>query len=598
MAKRIEDYALIGDLETAALVGIDGSIDWLCLPRFDSPACFASLLGDDENGRWRIAPVGAARGSRHYRKDTLVLETHFETDEGSVTVIDCMPAKTATDHAHASLVRLVRGEKGRVRMRMDLAIRFDYGRTVPWVQQRDFGLSALSGPHAVRLYTPVELHSQNFQTYAEFTVAPGETVPFVLNYNDSLSEPRPLEDGELQCDHTTTWWQGWAKVCHYEGPWREAVVRSLITLKALTHLPSGGIIAAPTTSLPELIGGERNWDYRYCWLRDATFTLYALLISGLAEEAKHWREWLLRVAAGKPSQLQTIYGPTGEHLIPEFELDWLDGYEGSKPVRAGNEAYRQLQLDVHGEIMDVFHVSRRLGIDDTHDSWQLQRALMDFVETGWRGVDNGIWELRGPRRHFTHSKVMAWVAVDRAIKAVEFSNQAGPIDRWKGLRQEIHDEVCREGFNPDLNTFVQSYGSKALDAASLLIPMVGFLPADDPRCLGTVSAIEKHLTLDGLVSRYEPDQSIDGLHGGEGAFLPCSFWLADNYAMHGETAKAASLFQRLLSIQNDVGLLSEEYDPINKRQLGNFPQAMTHVSLINTAYNLTPASPAAHRAKG
>jgi len=596
MASRIESYALIGDLDGAALVGLDGSVDWLCLPRFDSPASFASLLGNKDNGYWLIAPAGDYRPLRRYRDDTLVLETRFEVEDGGVaTVVDFMPIKAGKKET--SLVRIVKGERGSVRMRMELAVRFDYGRTVPWVQRRDFGFTALSGPNALELQTPVPIVNRDFRTFAEFNVGPGDVAPFVLTYHSSLDAPGERADAAMLCAETTKWWQEWTKGCHYQGPWREPVVRSLITLKALTHLPTGGIVAAPTTSLPELIGGERNWDYRFCWLRDATFTLYALLTSGLSEEAKQWRDWLLRVASGKPSQMQAIYGAAGERLLPEFKVDWLSGYEDSKPVRVGNQAHRQLQLDVYGEIMDVFHVSRRFGISETDGSWALQEALMEFLESGWRSPDNGIWEVRGPRRHFTHSKVMAWVAFDRAVKAIEAFGRDGPLAHWRQLRQEIHDDICRNAFDGERGAFMQYYGAKSLDASLLMMPLVGFLPPNDPRVAGTVAAIEQELVHEGFVHRYAPNRSIDGQQGREGSFVPCSFWLADNYAMMGQTDKAVSLFEMLLSIRNDVGLLSEEYDPAARRQLGNFPQAFSHVSLINTAYNLTPASTPAYRAR-
>lgn len=595
MAKPIESYALIGDLEGAALVGLDGSIDWLCLPRFDSPACFASLIGDDENGRWLLAPAGDSRATRRYERDSLVLETRFEVPgEGAVTVVDLMPIKAGK--RENALVRLVRGERGHVRMEMDLVIRFDYGHTVPWVQRKDYGLLALSGPNALHLQTPVALESADFRTRAQFTVGPGETVPFILTYHDALQRPDPAEDAAALREGTAAWWQAWAAGCNYEGPWREAVVRSLITLKALSHRPSGGIVAAPTTSLPESLGGERNWDYRFCWLRDATFTLYALMTSGLIDEAKQWRDWLLRVAAGKPSQLQTIYTPTGERLIPEFELDWLAGYEGSRPVRVGNLAHRQLQLDVYGEIMDVFHASRRVGIAGTDDAWALQSALIEFLESGWKEPDNGIWEVRGQRRHFTHSKLMAWVALDRAVKAIESFHQVGPLDRWKALREEIRNDICEHGFDREQGAFVQYYGAKKLDASLLMMPLVGFLPPQDPRVQGTVAAIERELVRNRFVLRYTPDARVDGMRGDEGAFLPCSFWLVDNYAMAGRMDEAAALFERLIGIRNDVGLLAEEYDPVAERQLGNFPQAFSHVSLVNSAHNMTRTSPAVHRA--
>jgi GH15 family glucan-1,4-alpha-glucosidase len=597
--RRLEDYALIGDLETAALVSREGSIDWFCAPRFDSPACFAALLGDEENGFWRISPVSYRRSTRNYREDSLVLETHLESDDGAVTLVDCMPVRI--EDGMVRIVRLVRGVRGRVQVRMELAVRFDYGFSVPWVRRTPYGLKMLSGANSLQLETPVKLEGREFRTHADFTVGPGEVVPFVLTYQDSLSPEATADGAEKLCEDTDAWWRDWAAGCECEGPWRDAVTRSLITLKALTHLPSGGIIAAPTTSLPEWIGGERNWDYRFCWLRDATFTLYALITSGLVKEAEQWRDWLLRVAAGKPSQLQTIYGPTGERLLPEFEVAWLKGYEGSSPVRIGNLASRQLQLDVYGEIMDVFHVTRRAGIGETSDSWALQTALMDFLESGWRKIDNGIWEVRGRRRHFTHSKVMSWVALDRAVKAIEDFGQEGPLDRWRGIRQVVHDDICKRAWDSERNTFVQFYGAKKLDASLLMMPLVGFLPPSDPRVRGTVQAIERDLVADGFVRRYRPDPTVEGLPPDpEGSFLPCTFWLADNYAISGRVGEAKLLFERLLSIRNDVGLLSEEYDPIAQRLLGNFPQAFSHVSLVNTAHNLqkglAPSSPAMHRA--
>jgi GH15 family glucan-1,4-alpha-glucosidase len=597
MASRLEDYALIGDLETAALVSRDGSIDWLCVPRFDSQACFAALLGTKENGYWSLAPSLYRRTTRKYRENTLVLETRFEADDGVVTVIDCMPIRAGSRFPH--LLRLVRGESGHVHMHMELAIRFDYGMTVPWVKKRHFGITALSGAHALQLQTPVPLEGRDFRHYADFDVGPGEVVPFVLAYHSSIEPEHTLEDAEKWTQETTEWWLDWTSKCSCDGEFSEAITRSLITLKALTHQQSGGIVAAPTTSLPETIGGQRNWDYRFCWLRDATFTLYALISSGLYKEAEAWRDWLLRVAAGKPSQLQTIYGPTGERMLPESVLDWLDGYEGSKPVRMGNLAHRQLQLDVYGEIMDVFHVARTAGIKDTSDSWALQRALMDFLESGWRRLDNGIWEVRGKRRHFTHSKVLSWVALDRAVKGCELFGLEGPIDHWRHLRDHIHADVLANAFDPDRNAFVQYYGASKLDASLLMIPLVGFLPPEDPRVAGTLKAIEQELLVDGFVQRYIPDPRVEGLPPeSEGTFLPCTFWLADNYALAGRQDDACALFGRLLDIRNDVGLLSEEYDPRSKRLLGNFPQAFTHVSLINTAHNLTreTTAPAAHRA--
>ncbi len=597
MSRPIEDYALIGDLETAALVHRDGSIDWLCLPRFDSPACFARLVGSEENGFWRIAPVGPSTSSRHYRDNTLVLETQFETDDGAVTVIDFMPPSNGK--VQSSVTRLVRGDRGHVRMSMELSLRFDYGRTVPWVTRIEGGIMAVSGPNTASLRSPIELKGHDFRTQAEFTVGPGDVVPFVLTHRESTDEPYDPGDPVKLSEQTTRWWQAWTKKCSYDGPYQDAVLRSVVTLKAMTHLPSGGIVAAPTTSLPETLGGVRNWDYRFCWLRDATFSLYSLLISGLKEEAERWRDWLLRVAAGMPSQLQTLYGPTGERLLPEFELDWLSGYEASQPVRVGNQAHEQLQLDVFGEIMDTFHVSRRVGIKETPRSWELQKVLMDFLESNWREPDNGIWEIRGQRRHFTESKVMCWVAFDRAVKAVESSGYDGPVEHWKKMRAEIHKDICEKGYDADLNSFTQSYGSNNVDAALLMLPLVGFLPASDPRCKGTVKAIEDRLLRDGFVLRYLPDREVEGheIHGDEGAFLPCSFWLVDNYAMQGEDAKARKLFEQLLEIRNDVGLLSEEYGVESKRLVGNFPQAFTHVSLVNTAHNLNQSRPAAHRSE-
>jgi GH15 family glucan-1,4-alpha-glucosidase len=595
MSKPLEDYALIGDLETAALVAKDGSIDWLCLPRFDSPSCFAALIGEEENGFWRIAPAEWKEVSRRYVGESLVLETRFLTTSGVVRLTDFMPRKN--DVPGTSIVRIVEGESGSVDMRSELAIRFDYGRTVPWVKRQPYGLSALSGPNALALETAIPLKGRDYRTYGEFRVSQGDKVPFVLTYRDSLDPPNDGYDAVALCKETIEWWKGWAESRHKLDEWHEPVARSLITLKALTHEPSGGIVAAPTTSLPETLGGSRNWDYRFCWLRDATFTLYSLMLSGLSKEASEWREWLLRVAAGKPSQLQTLYSPRGMHFLPEVEVGWLDGYEGCKPVRVGNDAHSQLQMDIYGEVMDAFHLSRRVGIEDNKDSWNLQKALMDFVESDWLTPDNGIWEMRGPRRHFTHSKVMAWVAVDRAIKAVEKSGLEGPVDRWRRLRKDIHEEVCAHGYDADRNTFVQYYGTKALDASLLMIPLVGFLPPADSRVAGTVAAIEKELLVDGFVQRYTPDSEVDGIGSREGAFLPCSFWLADNYALMGRRQAAVDLFERLLSIRNDVGLLAEEYDPRAGRMVGNFPQAFSHVSLVNAVHNLTSKGPARHRAE-
>jgi GH15 family glucan-1,4-alpha-glucosidase len=586
MPSRIEDYALIGDCYTAALVGRDGSIDWLCLPRFDSGACFAALLGTPDNGRWLLAPAGEVRAvRRRYRDGTLVLETEYETDEGAVTVIDCMPVRVQAP----DLVRVVEGKRGQVRMRMELVIRFDYGSIVPWVQRIDGGISAIAGPDRLLLITPVPLHSAGFTTGADFTVSAGQREAFTLIWHPSHEEmPAPI-DPWWAILGTEQWWREWSGRCTYRGPWRDAVERSLITLKALTYAPTGGIVAAATTSLPEQLGGVRNWDYRYCWLRDATFTLFALLNSGHFEEARAWRGWLLRAVAGRPAETQIMYGLAGEHRLPEIELAWLPGYEGSRPVRIGNAASRQFQLDVYGEVIDALYHARLLGLEALPDAWANARSLLDFVESAWQRPDEGIWEVRGPRRHFTHSKIMAWVALDRAVKAIERWGLEGPADRWARARDAIHDQVCRQGFNADLGSFVQSYGSRELDASLLMIPLVGFLPPNDPRVRGTVSAIERGLMRDGFVSRYVSHDSVDGLPPGEGAFLPCTFWLADNLHLMGREAEARKLFERLLGLCNDVGLLSEEYDTRTGRLIGNFPQAFSHVGLVNTALNLSPA---------
>lgn len=596
MPSRIEDYALIGDCQTAALVGRDGSIDWLCLPRFDSDACFAALLGTPEHGRWLLAPAGELRATRrHYRDGTLVLETDFETDGGAVTVIDCMPPRTR----EPDLIRLVVGKRGRVPMRMELSVRFDYGAIVPWVRRTDDGILATAGPHALRLHTPVALHGENLSTVGEFTVSEGESVPFVLAWYPSHETPPKAIDAEAAVCHAEDWWRDWSDKCTYDGPWREAVVRSLITLKALTYAPTGGIVAAATTSLPERLGGVRNWDYRYCWLRDATFALYALMLAGYEDEARAWREWLLRAVAGKPSQLQIMYGLAGERRLSENTIDWLPGYEGASPVRVGNAAYHQFQLDVFGEVMDALHFARRTGLEPDQNAWNVQRVLLEFLESRWQEPDEGIWEVRGPRRQFTHSKVMAWVAMDRAVKAVERFGLEGPADRWKQVRDSIHQEVCDRGFNRERNAFTQFYGSSELDASLLMIPLVGFLPASDPRVRGTIEAIERGLAHDGFIFRYSVHSDVDGLPPGEGAFLLCTFWLVDNLALLGRRDEARELFERLLGLRNDVGLLSEEYDPHTDRLLGNFPQAFSHVALINAAINLTRhGGPAEHRPEG
>ncbi len=582
---KLEDYALIGDTQTAALVSIEGSIDWLCLPRFDSGACFAALLGRPENGEWRIAPASGGRAtSRRYRDGTLVLETTFSTREGAVRVVDCMPVRSDAPH----VVRMVEGVSGKVNMRMDLTVRFDYGRSIPWVRQHDDALQAIAGPDSLSLRTPVATYGEGLSTVAEFDIAAGERIPFVLSWHRSHEPaPRPI-DAARAIDDTTSWWQEWSNQCTTTGAHRDLVVRSLITLKALTYGPTGGLVAAPTTSLPEDIGGVRNWDYRYCWLRDATFSLYALMLGGYEDEAVAWRDWLLRAAAGAPEQLQTLYGPAGERRLPELAIDWLPGYEGSRPVRVGNAATEQFQLDVYGEVMDCLHQARRAGVADDPSAWALQTTLMDFLEGHWRDPDEGIWEVRGPRRHFTHSKVMAWVAADRAVKAVEQFRLPGPGDRWKRLRADIHAEVCTNGYDPAQASFTQSFGDARLDASVLMIPLVGFLPATDPRVTGTIAAIQERLCADGFVMRYAADSrgDVDGLPGGEGAFLPCTFWLADNLILQGRRAEGEALFERLCGLANDVGLLAEEYDPRRERLVGNFPQAFTHVALINTAHNL------------
>ncbi|HWP43721.1 MAG TPA: glycoside hydrolase family 15 protein [Blastocatellia bacterium] len=595
MASHIEDYAMIGDCETAALVSRNGSIDWLCFPRFDSGACFAALLGTPENGRWIIAPAGEVRAvRRRYLEGTLILETDFETDSGSVTLIDFMPLR----NERPDLIRIVVGKRGQVPMHMQMTIRFDYGWIVPWVRRTERGIRATAGPDTLYLRTSVDLKGENLHTVAEFTVSEGQRIPFELIWAPTHG-PEPSErNPEEILRESQAFWREWSGRCSYNGEWREAIVRSLITLKALTYLPTGGILAAATTSLPEKIGGSRNWDYRYCWLRDATFTLYALIDGGYIEEASAWREWLVNAVAGRPSEIQIMYGLAGERRLTELELKWLPGYEGSSPVRIGNAAFGQHQLDVYGEVLDALYLARRSGLELSENAWRVQRAMMDFLETDWDKPDEGIWEVRGPRRQFTHSKVMAWVAFDRAVKEIELFGLQGPLDKWRHLRKKIHDEICREGFDPELNSFVQYYGSKETDASLLMLPMVGFLPARDPRMLGTVELIQKSLMSDGFVHRYKTDPAIDGLAPGEGAFLICTFWLADNLALQGRYREARDIYERLLDLRNDVGLLSEQYDPSSRRLLGNFPQAFSHVGLINTARNLEKAEgPAKDRQK-
>jgi GH15 family glucan-1,4-alpha-glucosidase len=595
MPSPIEDYAIIADCRSAALVAKDGSIDWLCLPRFDSDACFSALLGSPEHGRWQIAPAAPVRRvSRRYREDTLILETEFETEEGTVTLVDFMPISgQGTDVA-----RIVVGNRGRVSMQMELIIRFGYGEIVPWVRGFEGGIEAIAGPDVLRLVTPVATKGEGLTTVSRFSLGEGERIPFVLTWAPShLPDPGHV-DAEQALAESEAGWRKWSADCRVPGPYHAIVKRSLITLKALTYEPTGGIVAAATTSLPEKIGGVRNWDYRICWLRDATFTLYSLMSAGFSTEARAWRDWLLRAVAGDPSQIQIMYGLAGERRLPELILDWLPGYEGSRPVRIGNAASRQLQLDVYGEVMDALHLSRRVGLAYEQASWALQRNLMEYLETIWNEPDEGIWEVRGPRRHFTHSKVMAWVAMDRAVKTIEQFGTDGPLDRWRALRDQIHDSVCRHGYDPELGSFVQAYGSKELDASLLLIPLVGFLPSHDPRVRGTVAAVEKRLLRGGFVDRYESLSGVDGLPPGEGAFLPCSFWLADNYILQGRREEARALFERLAGLANDVGLLSEEYDPEARRLVGNFPQAFSHVSLVNTALSLSqPEGPAEDRQK-
>ena len=583
MASRIEDYALIGDLQTCALVARDGSIDWMCVPRFDSPACFAALLGTAEHGRWRIAPTDAVvEVQRRYRDDTLILETTFTTATGRVRVVDFMPVRTEA----IDLIRVVEGVEGRVAMRMDFAIRFDYGSIVPWVRAIDGGIRAVAGPDTVYLRADVAMRGEGLTTVAEFEVGAGDCVTFDLTWCESHDLHPQREDPAVMLREAEEFWREWSSRCTYEGPWRDAVMRSLITLKALTYAPTGGLVAAATTSLPEQIGGVRNWDYRLCWLRDATFSIYALLGGGYTEEAVAWREWLVRAAAGLPEELQIMYSIRGERHLTELEIEWLPGYENSKPVRVGNAAFKQYQLDVYGEVMDVLHLTRRLGLPPSEDAWRVQLALMRFLEKGWREPDEGIWEVRGPRRHFTHSKVMAWVAFDRSVADVEKFGLNGPAERWRVIREEIREEVLEKGFNRDLNAFVQYYGSSDADASLLMLPALGFIAADDPRMLGTIELIRKQLETDGLLRRYPASPDVDGLPPGEGAFVLCTFWLADTLALAGKYDEATAIFERLLSLQNDVGLLSEEYDPVARRQLGNFPQAFSHIGLINTAQNL------------
>ena len=595
MSTRIEDYAMIGDCETVALVSRGGSIDWLCWPRFDSGACFAALLGTPEHGRWLMTATDVdARVSRRYRPNTLILETRIETSDGVATVIDFMPPRGQ----NSDVVRLVHGDRGTVRLRTELILRFDYGRTIPWVNHLPDGtFRAVAGPDMVVLHTPVALKGENLRHVAEFDVTAGQRIPFVLTHGASHRPPPDAIDPLASLVSTEEFWTEWTSASVSSGEWAEAVCRSLITLKALTYAPTGGIVAAATTSLPEPLGGIRNWDYRYCWLRDATITLLALMNAGYYDEAAAWRDWLLRAAAGAPSQLQIMYGVAGERRLNESELPWLPGYEHSRPVRIGNGAHDQLQLDVFGEVMDALHQARSGGLQLSAAGWDFQRALIGRLEEVWSEPDEGIWEVRGGRQHFTFSKVMAWVALDRGIRDAERFNLTAPIDRWRTLRRTIHEEVCARGFDNEAGSFVQSYGAKQLDASLLLLPTLGFLPPDDERVRGTIAAVERHLMVDGLLLRYNTSASNDGLPPGEGAFLACSFWLADAYVMVGRIDEARTLFERLLSLRNDVGLLAEEYDTHAGRMLGNFPQAFSHVGLVNTAHNLARASkPAEQRA--
>lgn len=583
-SERIEDYAMIGDCETAALVSRRGSIDWLCWPRFDSDACFAALLGGPEHGRWCLAPVDQhADVRRAYRADTMILETMFDTADGSVTVIDFMPPRDG----ESNIVRTVVCTRGRVQMATEIILRFDYGSTVPWMTRLDDGtLLAIGGPQMIVIRSDVELHGKDYTTVGEFTIGKGERVSIVMTRGPSHLDAPTSVDPASALEATEQFWNQWMSQCTYDGRWSDAVQRSVLTLKALTYAPTGGIVAAPTTSLPEIIGGVRNWDYRYCWLRDATLSLAALMDAGFYHEAEAWRDWLLRAAAGIPAQAQIMYGVAGERLLDEWEITWLPGYENSKPVRIGNAAHSQVQLDVFGDVISALHQARVCGIPENADVWNLQKALADHVGRTWRQPDHGLWEVRGEAQHFAHSKVMAWVAMDRTVRSAEQFGLDGQIDDWRRVRDEVHDDVCRNAFDPKVNAFVQAYGSSLPDASLLLLPLVGFLPGDDPRVAGTVAFIEERLLVDGFVLRYESDKTDDGLPPGEGVFLACSFWLVENYALLGRRDAAVRLFERLLALRNDVGLLAEEYDPRRDRQVGNFPQAFSHLALLAAAIAL------------
>lgn len=588
---RIEDYAFLSDTQTGALVSRDGCVDWLCFPRFDSGACFAALLGDRKNGRWRFIPADEVTATRRrYRDGTLILETEIETADAAVRLIDFMPPRGT----NPDIVRIVEGVRGEMALQMELIIRFDYGKVIPWVRKCHGGLEAIAGPDGLILRTPVETRGEDLTTVAEFRVGNGQRVPFVLTWYASHDQPPRAIDPEHALGETAAYWQEWSGKCQPQGEWHEAVLRSLITLKGLTYAPTGGIVAAATTSLPEEIGGVRNWDYRYCWLRDATYTLYALMNAGYLDEAKAWREWLLRAIAGSAAQMQIMYGVHGERRLNEYEIPWLSGYEHSKPVRIGNAASDQFQLDVYGEVMATMYVAHRAGLETSETEWRMQVELMKFLETKWRDPDEGIWEVRGGPQQFTHSKMMAWLAFDRAVKLVEHCNCAAGehLERWQKIRDEIHAQVCERGYNAEKKAFTQIYGGDELDASLLTMPLTGFLPTDDERVVNTIEAIQRELMRDGLVLRYRAERNdVDGLPGSEGVFLPCSFWLADCLHLMGRTVEARELFERLLELRNDVGLLSEEYDPVAKRQLGNFPQAFTHVALVNSAHLLSGQRP-------